>query len=205
MNKFIDLTNIKFGRLTVLERCTKLRVAASAYWVCRCECGSLKSVSGQHLRNGRTVSCGCYLSESATKRSIIDIAGKQYGKLTVLSYASPSRYGAQWECKCECGNTKTIRGTALRFHHVESCGCNRISALRKPGQGKVERKDIAGKKFGMLTAIRPDGKGKDGRAYWHCACDCGETKRVRGTDLSHGNTKSCGCGQLSGLIGTRTK
>lgn len=48
--------------------------------------------------------------------------------------------------------------------------------------------DIAGKKFGKLTALSYDGAGK-----WRCLCDCGETKVVRTGDLNRGHTTSCGC------------
>lgn len=55
-------------------------------------------------------------------------------------------------------------------------------------------------KFGMLTVIKEDGHGNGWKLYWLCKCECGQEKRVRGTDLRNGNTKSCGCQQKSKLI-----
>lgn len=53
--------------------------------------------------------------------------------------------------------------------------------------------DITGEKFGRLTAIKTDGKDKNGRALWLCKCDCGNMITVRLTDLRTGRRKSCGC------------
>jgi hypothetical protein len=56
-------------------------------------------------------------------------------------------------------------------------------------------KDITGKKFGKLTAIRRDGKDKNGKGqyYWLCKCDCGKISRVVIGALNYGHIKSCGC------------
>lgn len=43
-----------------------------------------------------------------------------------------------------------------------------------------------------LTVIQ-EAKSKEGRAYWLCKCDCGNTTIVSGKNLRNGNTKSCGC------------
>lgn len=54
--------------------------------------------------------------------------------------------------------------------------------------------NLAGKKFGRLTAIEPKGLRGDGHAVkWFCICDCGGQKVVCGKKLRKGNTVSCGC------------
>lgn len=55
----IDITGHVFGLLTVLERCGVGGSGVSARWKCRCECGTVKSISSKHLRSGGTRSCGC--------------------------------------------------------------------------------------------------------------------------------------------------
>lgn len=61
MSKLIDLTSQAFGRWTVLQYdCTK---NGEAYWLCKCTCGTVRSVNGYHLRSGRSTSCGCYSAE----------------------------------------------------------------------------------------------------------------------------------------------
>lgn len=53
--------------------------------------------------------------------------------------------------------------------------------------------DIAGKKFGKLTAIHPVGRDAQGNVLWFCSCECGETTKTTSARLRNGITKSCGC------------
>lgn len=58
MGKYIDLTGMRFGRLTVLgqgERGNKNTIR----WKCKCVCGKETLVFTQHLKSGHTHSCGC--------------------------------------------------------------------------------------------------------------------------------------------------
>lgn len=43
---FIDLSGKRFGRLTVLHRDLekKLKIKWKAYWICKCDCGNIKSI-----------------------------------------------------------------------------------------------------------------------------------------------------------------
>ena len=61
----IDLTDMTFDRLTVIERVPRPAYNAhkGAWWLCRCECGKEVVVPGTSLRRKRTRSCGCLLSE----------------------------------------------------------------------------------------------------------------------------------------------
>lgn len=54
-------------------------------------------------------------------------------------------------------------------------------------------KDIAGQKFGRLTAVKRVGKDKHGHALWECECECGNKTLVPLNALHSGNTRSCGC------------
>lgn len=53
--------------------------------------------------------------------------------------------------------------------------------------------DITGQRFGMLTAVKIDGRDAYGRPLWLCKCDCGNDKHATYSRLSSGNTASCGC------------
>ena len=57
----INLTNQRFGKLLVLYKDTSVNKEC-AYWICRCDCGNIISVSSIHLRNGQK-SCGCLKSK----------------------------------------------------------------------------------------------------------------------------------------------
>lgn len=69
MSKVIDLTGQKFGRLFVLERADDyIRPNGKRVirWKCICDCGVTKIVRSSSLRDGTTVSCGCYCREIHT-------------------------------------------------------------------------------------------------------------------------------------------
>lgn len=61
--KRIDLTDQRFGRLTVLGF-AEIRNEQAA-WRCRCECGADLTVVGYSLRSRGTRSCGCYVRDRA--------------------------------------------------------------------------------------------------------------------------------------------
>ncbi len=56
---------------------------------------------------------------------LIDITGQTFGRLTVIRRAEKNTLGnqPQWECSCECGNTRIVVGGNLRNGHTTSCGC----------------------------------------------------------------------------------
>lgn len=53
--------------------------------------------------------------------------------------------------------------------------------------------DLSGKKFNRLTAIERSRVDKSGSVVWKCICDCGNVVEVRGSSLTNGHCKSCGC------------
>src|SRR5713101_1171101 len=55
--------------------------------------------------------------------------------------------------------------------------------------------DLTGMRFGRLVVIGRADNDKNGSAQWHCRCDCGEKRVVRGSDLRNGHSTSCGCFQ----------
>ena len=60
-SKIKDLTGQKFGRLTVIG--LKDTDTRKTFWVCQCDCGSVKEVRSDILLSGRVKSCGCLKSE----------------------------------------------------------------------------------------------------------------------------------------------
>lgn len=65
----------RFGRLTVIGESPERR-SSFACWGCRCDCGMIVVVAGVNLRNGHTLSCGCWLRdrirESKTTHGLAD-------------------------------------------------------------------------------------------------------------------------------------
>lgn len=63
-----DIIGQRFGRLEVIERAeTKNK---HKYFLCRCDCGTLKAISMSHLRTGSTQSCGCGIGKATRARHI---------------------------------------------------------------------------------------------------------------------------------------
>lgn len=60
--KIVDMTGKKFGRWTVIDY-AGLDKSGHAVWKCLCECGNVKDVRGQRLRDGESQSCGCLAKE----------------------------------------------------------------------------------------------------------------------------------------------
>lgn len=55
-----DLTNQKFGKLTVIEYAGSRRQRSS--WKCKCDCGNIVIVNQMELKRGDALSCGCLRS-----------------------------------------------------------------------------------------------------------------------------------------------
>ena len=126
MSKVIDLIGQKFGYWNVLER--DLSKKGTAYWICQCQCGTIRSVCGSSLRNGASTSCGCYRTENSRTNNgtYINELGNRYGKLVVIAKdeeLSKEKHRAQWICKCDCGNIITTSSKCLREGKTTSCGC----------------------------------------------------------------------------------
>lgn len=68
-----------------------------------------------------------------------------------------------------------------------------VAAKPPKPQGRRRTNDLAGQKFGRLTAVRIVGRDKSGYCTWLCSCECGGEKIVQSGSLSAGQTKSCGC------------
>jgi ribosomal protein S27E len=54
---------------------------------------------------------------------IVDITGKRFGRIVVLSFSHINNRKAFWNCKCDCGNIKIIFGSSLKNGETKSCGC----------------------------------------------------------------------------------
>jgi hypothetical protein len=53
--------------------------------------------------------------------------------------------------------------------------------------------DITGQKFGRWTVLRRNETKPYRKSTWLCKCECGKEVTVRGTNLRHGTSSSCGC------------
>lgn len=123
-----------------------------------------------------------------------DLTGQKFSRLKVIERdMSRGNKRTFWICQCECGNIKSVDGTALKNGTTQSCGCLNKEIISKP----KTLSDMIGKRFGNLivleragTHVSPSGQKKP---VWRCVCDCGNEAIVTSQDLKTGHTKSCGC------------
>lgn len=172
----------KFGNLTAVEETDK-REEHYTVWKCLCDCGNYIYASTKQLKQGTVSSCGCKGSDR--RRGGEDISGQRFGKLVAVSKAERAADDrTRWLCRCDCGNMKTVRASALKRGKVKSCGCYR------PFRGK----DLSNRRFSRLLVLyRTDKRSPGGSVIWHCRCDCGNELDVSASDLVSGNNVSCGC------------
>ena|ERR1700688_49937 len=63
-HNFIDMTGMRFSRYTVAWPVG--RIGKAVAWLCVCDCGALRIVRGDGLRNGECGSCGCLIRDKVT-------------------------------------------------------------------------------------------------------------------------------------------
>lgn len=72
MPRFLDRTNIRQGRLVVVEHKGKDN-RGKHLWLCKCDCGNEKVVVADTLSSGKSKSCGCLKKNFYLKK------GNQFG------------------------------------------------------------------------------------------------------------------------------
>lgn len=75
--------------------------------------------------------------------NLINLTGKTFGRLTVISRAiHPSRH-VYWFCSCSCGINKIIRGGHLNDGRIVSCGCYRPMMTHNESSGGEVTKEYS--------------------------------------------------------------
>lgn len=136
-----DLTGMQFNRLTVLERdLSKPRGhQEKTYWICKCDCGNIVSVTSQCLIKKETQSCGCLQKERTSQSNKLNLIGQRFGKLIAIDAApnikeDPGQDRTTWNCLCDCGKVVNVKTINLRSGDAQSCGCT-----RSHGETKIEQ------------------------------------------------------------------
>lgn len=110
----MNITGKRFGLLTVIQFHEKIN--GKPKWLCRCDCGNIKSDYSWNLRS--TSSCGCF------RPQLHDLSGKVFGRLTVIGRAPNYKGGGtRWECECVCGVVRIVSASSLIMGRTQSCGC----------------------------------------------------------------------------------
>jgi hypothetical protein len=115
MNKKLDLTNHKYGRLTVLAPVENTS-SGKTQWLCRCDCGKTATVVSARLRSGITRSCGCLSRENSAA------IGKSNAQHGFASHVNPSRTYRIWMgMKTRCTNPNSDQWQNYGGRGVKVC------------------------------------------------------------------------------------
>ena len=114
----------------------------------------------------------------------LNIIGKQFGNLTILKPVGFYRGEPIWLCRCDCGNRQKVIESNLTHGVITHCGCRR--------RGR-KREDIAGTRFGRLTAKTYEFDDKRRNACWLFHCECGTEKILPYNQVKWCGVRSCGC------------
>lgn len=139
--KRIDRLGEKHNRWTIIDISIKPN-----YYVCKCECGTIKEVLNSNLLENKSMSCGCLSKQRNRETKLKDLVGQKFGKLIVKKLVGTNSRGTSlWECQCECGNTIIAYSNNLKNGHTKSCGC-----LKKTVNG-LHNHPLCSIYHGMLT------------------------------------------------------
>lgn len=149
MSKLKDLSNKRFGRLTVVGRAESKN--GKAYWLCKCDCGNLVVVCGCKLKSGETQSCGCIRKEilskrrkkhGITKKSLHNAWINMKTRCKNPNYIEYDRYGGRGITYCkEWENFENFMTWALNNGYQElkdSKGRTKLSLDRIDNNGNYE-------------------------------------------------------------------
>lgn len=101
----LDLTNKKFGRLSVIKRFGKDKYN-NIIWECRCQCNNIVHAITRNLKNGNTKSCGCLQKE---KLKLTHIMNTKHGH---YKNGKESKIHRTWEAmlnRCNNPNNKDYK------------------------------------------------------------------------------------------------
>jgi hypothetical protein len=60
-----DLSGQRFGRIAVIK--FSFVKGRKAWWICKCDCGTIKDIRSDNLTCGETLSCGCLSREKSAE------------------------------------------------------------------------------------------------------------------------------------------
>lgn len=113
--RFGEWTVIGIGEPHILPNGNKQKTLK-----CKCDCGTIRNVAIQRLKNGRSTSCG-----ECKKPNLI---GQKFGYFTVVGFGETrernnGKLVRTWDCVCVCGNHRYLTTHEVTTEKRKSCGC----------------------------------------------------------------------------------
>lgn len=132
-------------------------------WLCRCSCGTYRAINRYTLVNNKSKSCGHKLFNN--------LSNTQIGDWYVIRYIGNQHY----ECRCSCGEVRSVHTYSLTSGKSKSCGHNKSIDKYK------------GNTYWDWKILDYCGNNK-----YKCECSCGNVREVDISDILSGRSKSCG-------------
>lgn len=194
MPKRKNLVGCTYGELQVVEMLYNYNESRRTYCKCININGDEVIVRQDALQSGATKTA----HGSKTKGVEKNLMGMRFGKVTIdcKTNKRDSNGAIIWSGICDCGNRCEASSSDFIRGRCTSCGCDKYNSMIL---------DLSNVRFGHLVAIEPCGYNNNHtKRLWKCMCDCGNETIVTTSDLTTGNTMSCGCQNLShGEIGVK--
>jgi hypothetical protein len=127
-----NLLGLKFNRLLVIEKRTERNKDRSLSWICKCDCGNIKSIDGRSLMSKRTQSCGCLhieklkancgINHHCWNKELSDVERElridRREDGSIIRWRNMIFNRDMYKCKICCSKKK------LNAHHLDSWHCN---------------------------------------------------------------------------------
>lgn len=140
----IDLSGQKFGRWIVLYRDGSVlepRGRYSPLWMCECECGEKRRVRGSTLRNGNSLSCGCYKFDVLQEKAKL---GFGLSELELNTARVLDDFGVYYEPQYIFKDLKSAKGYPLSFDYMVYHDGDPIFLIECQGRQHYEPVDYFG-------------------------------------------------------------
>lgn len=134
----IDLQGLTFGRWFVLHRSDDFVEPSGKkipVWLCQCECGEFRDVRGSSLRNGDSLSCGCYKYD-VLKDKYLD--GKIISQLELYTASVLDSLNLTYELQHVFPDLRSESGYPLSFDYVVYLNDNIICLIECQGKQHYE-------------------------------------------------------------------
>lgn len=170
----VDITGIKFGKLTPIEVVGKNK-RRQLMWKCKCDCGNESVACGSEMRLGRIKSCGCLRKEKfklkhkrgndydltheygigyTTRGEIFYFDLEDYEKIKPYSWHANRGYIQTLSGKTHIFMHRLVLNASNIVDHINhNKSDNRKSNLREctPAQNSMNRNGVAGITFDKLS------------------------------------------------------
>ena len=164
-----DITGERFGSWTVIERGPKT-TGGRITWLCKCDCGTVKYVTGQTLRNGQSTGChACLWKRQLHPRAHTDGSRRWIDNKPTKIY---NRWRAMRE-RCKNPNNKAYKNYGGRGISV----CDEWDKSFQTYFDYVSKLDHFGEEGYTLDRINNDGNYEPGNVRWATKSEQERNKR----------------------------